>query len=356
MRRAARTICFRGCQHLHPFACVRVQKSLAVNGFATPFRRIAVSNIAVCIVLSTLLSVRVSVADELFIAQPPITCIVITSDGRTVIDGSQFGIRIRNFTDLIVEQTLTVPCRNIHDIVLSPDETKLAVVGGNPGESAWVGLYSWPTRDLIWSQSFSDDLTYAASFNASGKMLAVACHDHSVVLLDTIAGTTKSVLTGHSRPVTALAFVNDDITLLSCGVDQSIRVWDCTRITVVRSLNNHTQPITCLAVRPAQSNAMPMVATGSEDKTVRLWQPTIGRLVRFQRLPSPISSLTWTNDGVAMIAGCRDGRIRVIQADTLATVEHAVSGDAWITGVAVHPSQPTVVIGDSSGQLKKLPL
>lgn len=303
-----------------------------------------------------MLTVRASVAVELPIAQPSITCMVITSDGRTVIDGSQSGVRIRDWTDLAVKHTLTVACRHVHDVVLSTDETRIAVVGGNPGESAWVGMYSWPGRDLIWSQSFSDDVAYAGSFSQSGTTLAVACHDHSVALMTADAGTAKTVLKGHSRPVTGVTFLRDETTLLSCGLDQSLRVWDCDRGTVVRSLTNHTQSITSLVMQPNLGNAMPMVATGSEDKTVRLWQPIIGRLVRFQRLSSPVTALAWYPDGTALVVGCHDGMLRVVQADTLQTTEYAANVDTWITTVAVHPTEFKALIGDANGNLTKVPL
>ncbi|MBC7968005.1 MAG: hypothetical protein H7Z17_19015, partial [Fuerstia sp.] len=275
-----------------------------------------------CVFAGAMLVAPASLADDTVVAQPQITCAVITSDGRTVIDGSQSGVRIRDWQDLAVKHSLTVPCRHVHDVVLSKDETRLAVIGGNPGESAWVGMYAWPGRDLMWSQSFSPDVAYAASFSPSGTTLAVACHDHSVTLMTADAGSTTAVLKGHSRPVTGVTFVRDDTTLLSCGLDQSLRVWDCDRGTVVRSLTNHTQPITSLAVQPSAGSSIPMVATGSEDKTVRLWQPTIGRLVRFQRLSSPVTALTWTTDGQAIVAGCQDGILRIVQADTLQTTEY----------------------------------
>lgn len=311
---------------------------------------------ATCAAAGALLSVRTSVADELTILQPPITCAVITSDGQTVIDGSQSGIRIRDWQNLGIQQTLTVPCRHIHDVVLSQDQTRLVVVGGNPGESAWVGTYSWPARDLIWAQTFSDDVAYAASLSLSGDTLAVACHDHSVALLAAESGNSQTLLRGHSRPVTAVAFVHDGTTLVSCGLDQSLRVWDCDRGTPMRSLTNHTQPITCLAVQPGAGRAMAMIATGSEDKTVRLWQPTIGRLLRFQRVPSPVTALAWTPDGTTLIAGCHDGRLRVVQADTLHITEHAATANTWITAIAVHPLESTALVGDGNGNLTKTPL
>lgn len=317
--------------------------------FANP---LIVSGQLLCIVFS----MQSANADDRDGALPPITCIAITSDGLTAIDGSQSGVRIRRWSNLTVEYTVKVPCRNVHDVVLSREESKLAIVGGNPGESAWVGLYSWPSRELLWSQSLSDDIAYAASFSPSGRALAVACHDHAVVLLDSQSGDTKSVLMGHSRPVTALTFVSNDVSLVSCGVDQSIRIWNCEQGTFVRSLTNHTQPITCLAKRPHTGEALAMIATGSEDKTVRLWQPTIGRMVRFQRLTSAVTSLAWTKDGNSIIVGCQDGRIRIVQADTLQTIEHPAASNGWITAIAVHPTESMILAGDNDGNIVKLQL
>lgn len=39
-----------------------------------------------------------------------------------------------------------------------------------------------------------------------------------------------------------------------------------------------------------------MVASASDDKTVRLWQPTISRMVLFVNLPSKLLDVQWLID------------------------------------------------------------
>ena len=96
-----------------------------------------------------------------------------------------------------------------------------------------------------------------------------------------------------------------------------------------------------------------MIATGADDRTVRLWQPEIGRLMRFKRLASKVTALAWTPDGSCVLAGCQDGSVNVIDAETLVHTEQQSASAARITALVVHPSEPFALSGDSNGRLIK---
>ncbi len=311
-----------------------------------------------CVILFFILCPDFQLASAQQTAPLPITSVTITADGLSIIDTTQQELHIRDWNSLEIRQSLTLPCSHAHDVALSPDQTQLAVAGGNPGESAWVGLYVWPSLEPIWSREFSSDVAYAIAFHPNAPTMAVACHDSTVVVLDARTSETTAVLSGHSRPVTDVTLVPRDETplLLSCSIDQTIRVWDVPASAVTRSLTNHTQSVTCLAVRPESGDGLAIVASGSEDKSVRFWQPGIGRLVRFKRLDSPVTAIAWTIDGSAVLAGGRDGTVRIINAETLKTDEFSIAPHAWINAIAVHPAEPTAVVADSAGQLTKLNL
>ena len=294
-------------------------------------------------------------AAEPEVLEPPVTCLCISASGDYVIDGSQAGIRIRRWQDLAVEAEHPVPCAQIHDCRISADESKLVVVGGDPGQTSFVGVYSWPGVSKIWSRHFGEDVLYAGSFAHSGEVLALAGHDHGVYLMDVNNGDPQPALSGHSKPVTDVQILNDGRTLLSCSIDQTIRVWDYQTRSIVRSLNNHTRPVTAMAIRPV-TEGLPMIASVGQDRTVRLWQPTIGRLVRFCRLKSPANALTWTNTGDRIIAGCRDGCVYSIVADTLEIRTYPNISSGWINSIAAHPQQSVVVAGTSTGKVRKVVL
>ena len=97
-----------------------------------------------------------------------------------------------------------------------------------------------------------------------------------------------------------------------------------------------------------------MVASAAADHTIRFWQPTIGRMVRYVRLASAPLDIAWLHDGVRIVAACADGRVRVIDAETV-----EVTGDLPAVGrlaysLAVHPTDGSVIVGGQGGELRRV--
>jgi len=120
-------------------------------------------------------------------------------------------------------------------------------------------------------------------------------------------------LKAHSGGVTSLATFPEHKLLISGGLDNSLRVWDTDDYTLQRSLNQHIQPVTDL-VPLLPVVGLPLIASASNDRTVRFWQPSLGRMVRFIKLPSKPQAITWLAEN-QLGAACSDGMLYVV--DTL---------------------------------------
>jgi WD40 repeat protein len=144
--------------------------------------------------------------------------------------------------------------------------------------------------------------------------------------------------------------------VLSAGADQSIRILDPTSGEVRRSLDNHTAAVRSLAVRPGKHDGPAMVASAGADRTVRFWQPQIGRLVRFVRLASAPTANCWTASGSHVLAACEDGRLRAVDPESLAVTEFARRLEGWAHSIAVLPDGSAAVLGGKGGQLRIVPL
>jgi WD40 repeat protein len=285
---------------------------------------------------------------------PPITAVAIAPDGSAVVAGSQAGVEVRSWPELERTATLPTELTNVHDLAFSPDGKLIAVAGGQPGAEGTVELYGWPGLELVRRVSPHDDVAYAVAWRGDGKELALAGADQRVSLLSASAESPPRYLAGHSRAVLAAAFLPDDHTLLSCGVDASVRVWDTPAMSTRRTLTNHTRAVYDVKVRPNQSEqSLPMVATAAEDRTVRFWQPTIGRMVRFARLESAPLALAWSPDGLLLWAACRDGHVRGIDPDTAAMTRDIPAIDGVAYALVIAPDG-TIVIAGSNGQLRRI--
>ena len=91
-------------------------------------------------------------------------------------------------------------------------------------------------------------------------------------VFDNSSATCVATLRGHSYPVNSLA-IHPTAPLLATGSnDNTVRLWllssNNSSATCVATLKGHGDSVSSVAFHPTA----PLLATGSDDKTVRLWR------------------------------------------------------------------------------------
>jgi nitrous oxidase accessory protein NosD len=78
---------------------------------------------------------------------------------------------------------------------------------------------------------------------------------------------TSVSLTGHTDWVTSVAFSPDGRLLASGSDDDTIKLWEVASGSLVRTLSGHTSDVNSVAFSPDGR----LLASGSDDKTIKLW-------------------------------------------------------------------------------------
>jgi WD40 repeat protein len=283
--------------------------------------------------------------------EPSVTAIAFAPDGHSVVVGSQAGLAVLSWPQLKLQKKIDTTLVNVHDLAFSPNGKSLAVAGGSPAEEGFVEVFAWPSGTAPSILNGHHDSVLAVTWR-NDSTLATASLDHEIAMWDVTTRQRTLRLRGHSRGVTTLKFLADQKTLVTGGLDQNLRVWDIESAQMLRTLNNHTREIHQIAVRPATSG-LPMIASVSDDRTVRIWQPTIGRMVRFAQLQTQPLAVDWLADGSHIAVASIDGHVRLIDPDTVEIVADFPAVAGWAYALAAHPDG-TLLVGGQDGQLQRI--
>jgi WD40 repeat protein len=127
-------------------------------------------------------------------------------------------------------------------------------------------------------------------------------------------GQPVRTLTGHISDVTSVAFSPDGRLLASGSDDNTIKLWDVATGSLVRTLTGHTWRVTSVAFSPDGR----LLASGSADGTIRLWDVASGSLVRSLtgHTGSVFLSVAFSPDGRLLASGsCERYESRCVQGE-----------------------------------------
>ena len=282
--------------------------------------------------------------------ESPITDVVFAPNGQSVAACSQEGLKIFSWPDLTLQKLVEVSFDNVHCLAFSPDGKQLAVGGGNPSEQGGVQIFAWPTCESQITLTGHNDSVQSV-FWRDNRNLVSGSLDRSLRNWNLIGNKSDHTYRGHSRGVSDACML-DSGEMITVGHDQSVRLWNTKSGELLRSLSQHTKPVHALAICPVTLNRQ-IVATAAEDRTIRFWQPTIGRMMRYVRLESVPLDIVWI-DATRMAASCTDGKVRMIDTDNVQVLHTKRGIQGWAYAIAKHPADGTFVVAGSRGQIQRL--
>ena len=291
---------------------------------------------------------------------------------------------------------------SVRSIAFTPDGQALAAAGGNTGEYA---IYIWDVasgqpvgilgghHDIVWDIAFSPDGQLLASvssdgtaqirdwragdiekilnfpgqvvsvgFSPDGQTMAVGGVDTSqdqiqnaAVWMYAVGSWSELLKLSEYMNITALAYSPNGGTIIGGGTSRNVQVWR-TDSGAPQFTLYHAHQVSKVVISPdgltaATGTCATVVNSDCTDGSVWLWDLPTGKLLqKLNGFPNVVESLAFSADGSALIAGSRNGTLRVYSTSDYSPVFETVA-PGGISTLALSPDGGLLATGNDSGDV-----
>jgi WD40 repeat protein len=193
---------------------------------------------------------------------------------------------------------------------------------------------------------------YAVAVSKNGKFIASGGVDRTIKLWDAATGNELFTMSGHSEPISTLAFTPDGKFLVS-ACERQIKIWDTSNGKEVRQV-----------AEPGPQNRIPLLTVNDDGTKIVAWvQNTYievytladGKQVKSKPVHErKVTCLAFSNDGAWAALGSQDGSIRIwdIAKEARSPDFDLPAHQEAVNDVLFTPDRKRIVTAAQDGQLR----
>lgn len=152
----------------------------------------------------------------------------------------------------------------------------------------------------------------------------------------------RQILRGHEDRISSVAWHPDGAIVATGSYDGTVRLWDLRAGTAPTVLRGHSDSVTC--VRFDHSGRR--LASGSWDATARVWDvASLAETAALQGHTSWVSSVSWSPSDRYLATGSQDHTARIWELSTGQTVCELAGHEEWVRSAEWHPDERHLLTG-----------
>jgi WD40 repeat protein len=156
-------------------------------------------------------------------------------------------------------------------------------------------------------------------------------------------------LEGHENYVNSISFSPDGKTLATGSSDKTIKLWNLDTGKEIRTLQGHDSYINSVSFSPDGKT----LATGSDDETIKLWNPNTGKeIFTLQGHDSSINSVSFSINSKTLATGSKDKTIKLWNVDTGEEIRTLRGHNSYVNSVSFSPDGRTLATGSEDKTIK----
>ncbi|KST64929.1 serine/threonine-protein kinase [Mastigocoleus testarum] len=300
-----------------------------------------------------------------------ILSVAIGPDSRIVASNSNQTIKLWDTQTGREITTLKGHKSRVNAIVINPVRVStpqgFGKIIASSSEDKTIKIWNLETGSKIRTITGHSDSVHALAISPDGKILASGSNDKTVRLWNLETGKEIRTITGHSSWVRSVAISqfsigsenDNDINILASGsTDKTIKVWNLSTGKLIHTLKGHTQSVTSLAMSPGVKGRSPVLISGSADRSIKIWDLSTGELVRnLEGHTQSITSLAINpanklSNNKTFASGSTDRTIKIWNISTGELISTLSNDGEAVSSLAYSWDGETIVSGSEDKTIK----
>jgi WD40 repeat protein len=209
-----------------------------------------------------------------------------------------------------VRQNFTSDRDTISEVAFSPDVKMLAAVHYNDKAKAYtLSLHDVETQQALNTAVHTSKTPLKIAFSKDGKTLVSADGEGNAILWKASTGKQRGACEIHKMAaINDVAIDPDGKILATASEDKTIKLWDLDKGELKNNLTGHDDAVLCLAY----SKDGKYLASGGKDHNVKIWDAATGKeLANIEAHLNHVTCLAFSPDGKTLVTGSADKYVRL---------------------------------------------